>query len=85
MKNFLKQNIKNQVALTIYNTTCQDLKTFSWGHVGFFKELKYFIKSDYAKYIEQDKEHKPSEKSLRDLINHYWIKFQSDTRYLNLF
>lgn len=82
--NFLKQTTRNQIALTIRGTNCQDLKTFAWGHTCFFKDLKYFMKSDYAKYLEEEKEKKPSVHDRQENINHYWGKFQLNIRHLNL-
>ena len=82
--NFLKQTTRNQIALTLRQTTCQDLKTFNFGHGEFFKELKYFMKSDYGRYLEDEKKEGMTEDKLRDNRDHYWGKFQLNIRHLNL-
>lgn len=84
MKTFTKHNLKNQIALTIRNTTCCDLKTFAFGHPEFFKDLRYFMKSSYAEYLKQDKMEGLNENQIRENIQYYWSLFQNDIRFLNL-
>lgn len=76
--------IKDHIAITQYGTDCNDLKSFSWGHTGFFNELKFFLKSEYIKYLKQDIEENKPLSIIKDNIDYYWAKFKIDIQYLNL-
>ena len=87
---FLKKTTRNQIAITIMGTDCSDLKTFNFGHTTFFQELKYFMKSDYAQYLEDEKfkdfgiGYEYNEKNRKKNIIYYWNKFSENIKHLNI-
>ena len=92
---FLKKTTRNQIAITIMGTDCSDLKTFNFGHTTFFQELKYFMKSDYAQYLEDEKfqglqfssdglKQDYNEQNRKENIIYYWNKFSENIKHLNI-